>query len=114
MRLPIALLSMISSVVLAAEVTNDIDAVAKGNNEFAAKLYRSATGTGDNVCFSPLNISHALAMLLAEARRETAREIANAMSVRLPVERFHPAFASLLGQLETRPKQYELLIAARL
>lgn len=84
----------------------DRQALAAGNLAFALDLYRQLTGdpqhSGDNLFFSPLSISVAMAMTYAGARGGTADEMASALRFTLPQERLHPAFGWLDLQLASR------------
>jgi serpin B len=81
-------------------------ALSDGNRAFALDLYRqltaSAQQSGENLFFSPLSISVALAMTYAGARGATADGMANALHFTLPQERLHPAFGWLDLQLASR------------
>lgn len=81
-------------------------ALSDGNRTFALDLYRqltaSAQQSGENLFFSPLSISVALAMTYAGARGATADGMANALHFILPQERLHPAFGWLDLQLASR------------
>lgn len=81
-------------------------ALSDGNRAFALDLYRQLTGgaqqSGENLFFSPLSISVALAMTYAGARGTTADGMANALHFTLPQERLHAAFGWLDLQLASR------------
>jgi serpin B len=74
----------------------------RGNNDFAADLYRRAVGDTDgNLCFSPYSISLAFSMLYAGARGDTATELEQTLQF-LPQDTHHPAFNALDQQLAQR------------
>jgi serpin B len=78
------------------------DALVRGNNNFAADLYRSAVGdTDDNLCFSPYSVSLAFSMLYAGARGNTATELEQTLRF-LPQEAHHQAFNALDQRLTQR------------
>jgi hypothetical protein len=82
------------------EITPDVVAVAKGNNEFAAELYAHlAAEESSNLFFSPYSISTVLAMTCAGARGETAEQMFKVLHFPLPQPKLHPAFAKLRAQL---------------
>jgi serpin B len=99
-----------------APLTDDVRAIARGNNQFAVDIYRGLTAAkpGENVLVSPLSISTALAMTYAGARRETAEQMAGALHFTLPEDRLHAAFGDLLADLGATRQGYELGIANRL
>jgi serpin B len=94
----------------------DIAAVVAGNNQFAIDLYRQLSAqTEDDIFFSPLSVSTAMAMAYGGARGQTADEMAGVLHFTLPQDRFHAAAGGLLADLtgHTRP-EYQLDVANRL
>ena len=77
------------------------EAVA-GNRAFAIDLYRSAAAEGTNLVLSPHSLTIALAMTWAGSRGATADQLATAMHVTLPPERFHAALNVLDLELAQR------------
>lgn len=80
-----------------APATADTQALARDNRDFAFDMYQQLLSgrSGENLFFSPLSISTALAMTTAGARGTTATEMASALRFTLPQERLHPAFGWL-------------------
>lgn len=100
-----------------APLTDDVLAVASGNNQFAIDLYRQVAAgadASDNLLISPLSISTALAMTYAGARGNTAAQMADVLNFDLPDERLHAAYGGLLGDLNTQREGYELNVVNRL
>jgi serpin B len=100
-----------------APLTDDIRAVARGNNQFALDIYRqlaAAAEAGENLLVSPLSISAALGMTYAGARNQTAQQMAAGLHFTLPDDRFHAVFGDLLADLGAEREGYELNIANRL
>jgi serpin B len=97
-------------------ISTDLAAVVAGNNQFAFDLYDSvASGAGENIFFSPMSVSAALAMTYAGARGQTAQEMAQVLHFGLPQEDLHAAHHELLTDLASADRQnYELNIANRL
>ena len=94
--------------------SEDLDALVAGNTDFSLALYRTLIEESDNLFYSPLSISLALAMTYGGARGETATAMAEAMRFALPDERLHPAFNALDLSLRNRganPEEFELHIA---
>ena len=92
-------------------------AIAKGNTELALDLYRQlGSGENENLAFSPLSISSALAMVYAGARGQTAEQMARALHFPTDAEQLHPAIAATVGRLARRDEEwsYELTVANRL
>ena len=90
------------------------DALIKSNNRFAFKLYdRLNEGNQDeNIFFSPISISIAMAIAHAGARGKTADEVAKVMHFDLPLTRLHPTHQSLLAIMESQPNdKYELKVS---
>ncbi|HVP10975.1 MAG TPA: serpin family protein [Phycisphaerae bacterium] len=84
-----------------------------GNTQFALDLYAQLRSGDDNMFFSPLSLSTALAMTYGGARGDTAKEMKQALHFDLESAQLHPAMAGLLGGLEA-PKEkapYQLNIA---
>ena len=77
----------------------DLDELAQGNSAFALDLYQQARTEGENLFFSPLSLSLALAMTYAGAQGETASQMAQTLHFTQPPERLHPAFNHLDLQL---------------
>ncbi|HAR95700.1 MAG TPA: serpin family protein [Deltaproteobacteria bacterium] len=73
--------------------------LAKGNNEFAVKLYRELGSREGNVFFSPYSVSSALGMTYAGARERTAKEIREALSFQFDSPELNAAFKSMNIQL---------------
>jgi serine protease inhibitor len=75
-------------------------AFAEGNDDFALALYGSLRQRPGNLFFSPFSVRTALGMTYAGARGETAREMREALRLRLPDEELHPAFALTIQRLK--------------
>ena len=93
--------------VIAPNVSDaDKAALASGNSAFAFDLYRRLQNdpalNGENIFFSPLSISVALAMTYAGANGPTASEMAGALRFALPSKQLHPAFGWLDLELMSR------------
>jgi serpin B len=80
----------------------DLQTLVSGNTKFAYDLYAALRDRQANLFFSPQSISTALAMTYAGARRQTEREMAQALRFDLPQERLHPAFDKLDLTLASR------------
>lgn len=74
----------------------DRQAVVEANNQFALDLYGKLSASPGNLVVSPYSISTALAMTAAGAKGQTAEQMNKTLHFRLPPDRLHPAFASLL------------------
>ncbi|HKB16062.1 MAG TPA: serpin family protein, partial [Planctomycetota bacterium] len=83
---------------------------AEGNDDFAVSLYGSLRPRPGNLFFSPFSVRTALAMTYAGARGETAREMREALRLRLPDEELHPAFAVTIQRLKAA-SEVEVAIA---
>ena len=95
----------------------DLKALVDGNNRFAIDLYKQvAAKTDGNIILSPYSISSALAMTYAGTRGDTAKEIATTLHFDLEPEKFHPAFATLVKELQgdSKKRKFALSIANRL
>ena len=101
--------------------SSDVAAVMEGNNRFAFDMYHrlrtseTVAENSGNLIFSPYSISTAVGMVHAGARRQTAQEIANVFHFGLPQERLHPAYGSLIRDLNGSHRTgYQLSVANRL
>ena len=93
-----------------------IDAkLVESNTRFALDLYAqlSKDAPNDNIFFSPLSLSSALAMTYAGARGNTAKEMKDALHFDLDPAQLHPAMGELLKSLESAKEKppYQLNIA---
>lgn len=87
--------------------TEDMQAVADANNQFALELYPELDG--ENVFFSPFSISTALAMTHEGARGETAEEMQNVLH--FPDEEVRrPAFAEIYDWANRKHEGYEFRV----
>ena len=83
-----------------------LQAVVKGNTEFAIDLHQQLRHQPGNLCYSPWSISTVLAMTSAGAQGRTLEQMAK--TLRLPDAQFtHPGVASLLRQMKQQ-NGYEL------
>ena len=87
---------LVRSHTLAAETADDVVALARDGNAFAAELYRVLCFAPGNLLFSPFSISRALAMVHLGARGETAAEMARVLGFALPRERLDAGQEALL------------------
>jgi len=95
--------------------SEQVQSIARSNNEFAFDLYGQLQSSSGNLFFSPTSISTALAMTYAGAEGETEQEMAKTLHFDLPEAQVHPAFASLIAILNAPEKEaYELRVANRL
>ena len=79
----------------------DAAALRADNSVFAGRLLGVVGRGGGTVVLSPFSISEALAMTLAGARGETARQMEHALDFQLPSARLHGAFNALDQALAT-------------
>jgi serine protease inhibitor len=91
-------------------------ALVKGNNAFALSLYSTLKAQKGNLFFSPYSISTALSMTYLGARDTTAAEMARTLHFTLGAQELHPAFGSLIRDLNSRGGKdaYQLIAANRL
>lgn len=81
----------------------DKEALAAGNNAFAVDAYQTlAAGNTDNLFYSPLSVSMAMAMVYGGARGTTEEQMAAALHFSLPQETLHPAISWLDLELQSR------------
>jgi len=81
----------------------DLDTLVDGNNAFGMDLYQElAAASADNLFFSPLSISQALAMTYAGARGNTVTEMADTLHITLGDAELHPAWNALDLALASR------------
>jgi serpin B len=96
--------------------SQDVAAVVSGNNQFAFDLYAElARQEEGNLFFSPYSVSTALAMTYAGARGSTQAEMADTLHFTLPQDRLHPAFGTIISDLNDGQREgYQLRVANRL
>lgn len=95
--------SMVSMVSTGSAQGDDTPALVAGSNAFAFDFYRQVTaGSDTNLIFSPFSISQAFAMLMAAARENTERQMADTLHYTLAQDALHPAFAALNTALVDR------------
>jgi serpin B len=78
--------------------TDDASELSSDDQGFAVDLYqqlRAQAGSDDNLVFSPVSISLALAMLYNGAETETATQMATTLHFTLPTDRLNAAFDAL-------------------
>jgi len=82
----------------------DLTALVRGNTRFALELFdRMRTEAPDeNLAFGPYSVSHALAMLYAGARGETALALRNSLHFDVEPTRFHLTMNGLDLELAAR------------
>jgi serpin B len=97
---------------LGEDLKADLARVVDKTNHFALDLYAKLNEPAGNLFFSPSSITLALAMTVAGARGETARQMAEAVRFALPPDQLHEAFREL--QASTRTGSVDLRIANRL
>ncbi len=90
----------------AARVTDE-QMVVTGNTRFALELYGKLKDKQGNLFLSPYSISTALALAYAGARGNTASGMARTLYLELAPERFHPALARLINEMNEIGKQKE-------
>jgi serpin B len=73
-----------------------------GNTAFAIDAYHQLIQPGDNLFYSPLSVSIALAMTYGGARTDTEVQMAEALHYTLPQAQLHPAFNWLDLELGSR------------
>ena len=75
--------------------SEELTALAAGNDAFAVDLYRTRRANPGNMVFAPESLSIALAMTYGGAAGTTATQMATTLHFTLPPERLHPAFDAL-------------------
>jgi serpin B len=79
----------------------DKAAVVRGSNQFALDLL-GRLDKESNLFFSPASIATALAMAYTGASGQTAEQLAKVLHFRLEAKRLHPAFSSLLWEMQSQ------------
>ncbi len=84
---------------------------ADATNAFGLDLFGQLSDLDENIVYSPLSISTALAMTSAGARGETAREILDALRVDDEAGPIHHKFGQLIADLQQEDQQTLLVLA---
>lgn len=92
-----------------------MDALSEANGTFAIRLLKGLCqdNPSNNVFYSPVSISSALAMVLLGAKGNTAAQVAQVLSLTTEKD-VHQGFQSLLTDLNRPGMQYLLRTANRL
>jgi len=91
----------LSSSLIFAETSSNLQTVVKGNNDFGFDLYQELREEKGNLFFSPYSISAALAMTYAGARGQTEKEMAQVLHFSLEQNSLHFSFSKLQSHLNT-------------
>ncbi|KAK1806633.1 hypothetical protein P4O66_005146 [Electrophorus voltai] len=93
-----------------------MDALSVANTHFSLDLFKKIreSNTTDNVFFSPLSISSALAMVLLGAGGNTAAQMSESLHFNKAKDHIHIAFDELLRKLNKAGAPYTLSLANRL
>jgi len=91
----------LSSSLIFAETSSNLQTVVKGNSDFGFDLYQELKGGKGNLFFSPYSISTALAMTYAGARGQTEKEMAQVLHFSLEQNSLHSSFSKLQSHLNT-------------
>ncbi|XP_040612146.1 serpin B9-like [Mesocricetus auratus] len=92
-----------------------MNTLCEANGSFAINLLKilCQNSPSENVCYSPMSISSALAMVLLGAKGDTAVQITQALGFNTE-EDIHQGFQGLLSNLNKSNKKYLLRMANRL
>ncbi|XP_060229103.1 serpin B9-like [Meriones unguiculatus] len=92
-----------------------MNTVSEANGTFAIQLLKTLcqNNPSKNVCYSPVSISSALAMVLLGAKGETAAQICQTLGLNTK-ENIHQGFLWLLSNLNLPRRKYTLSMANRL
>lgn len=87
---------------LPAEQVQAVDdqSIEMRNNTFAFGMFHNLNTRGENLVFSPMSISAALAMTYAGARAQTAEQMSRTLCFDADQERFHPQFHLWLDSIK--------------
>src|SRR4051794_22937483 len=87
----------------AAALQADVQAVEQSLNQFALDVYQTISDSNStqpvDEAISPFSIAAALAMTYAGAQGETASQLAHALHIDLPPDRFHAAMGIILQNI---------------
>ncbi|XP_003496837.1 serpin B9 [Cricetulus griseus] len=92
-----------------------MNTLCEANGSFAIRLLKTLcqNNPSENVCYSPVSISSALAMVLLGAKGDTAVQITQALGLNTE-EDIHQGFQGLLSNLNKPNRKYSLRVANRL
>ncbi|XP_059119201.1 serpin B9-like [Peromyscus eremicus] len=92
-----------------------MNTLSEGNGTFAIHLLKMLceSNPSENVCYSPMSISSALAMVLLGAKGDTAVQMSQALGLNTEKD-VHQGFQGLLSNLNKPNRKYSLRMANRL
>jgi serpin B len=101
---------------LPSSSSDNVNALIKGNTDFALDMYKTLSDPHSNLFFSPYSISVAFAMTWAGARGQTETEMASTLHFPLDQAQLHPAFDALDLALKAKASKdaFELNIVNQL
>jgi len=82
-----------------------MESLVEGNSAFALNLYGELRSSEGNLFFSPFSISSAMGMTYAGARRNTAKEMEEALHFQIEKKRLPLAFRSLNHELAANARK---------
>ncbi|KAJ8376534.1 hypothetical protein SKAU_G00071140 [Synaphobranchus kaupii] len=93
-----------------------MESLVAGNTKFSLDLFKNITEKKktDNIFYSPISISSALAMVYMGARGNTATEMAESLHLHKAAKDIHVVFSKLMSELNREGAPYALSLANRL
>ncbi|XP_058878608.1 serpin B6-like isoform X1 [Acipenser ruthenus] len=93
-----------------------MESLASANTSFALDLFKKLSNDrkAENIFYSPLSISSALAMVYLGARGNTASEMAQSVCFNKSKDDVHSGFSTLISDINKQGAPYKLCLANRL
>ncbi|KAK6490679.1 serpin B6-like [Huso huso] len=93
-----------------------MESLASANTSFALDLFKKLSNDrkAENIFYSPLSISSALAMVYLGARGNTASEMAQSICFNKSKDDVHSGFSTLISDINKQGAPYKLCLANRL
>ncbi|MGH0123773.1 UNVERIFIED_CONTAM: hypothetical protein FKN15_076238 [Acipenser sinensis] len=93
-----------------------MESLASANTSFALNLFKKLSNDrkAENIFYSPLSISSALAMVYLGARGNTASEMAQSVCFNKSKDDVHSGFSTLISDINKQGAPYKLCLANRL
>lgn len=103
--------TMVPPLHASSKSVDNLLAIVNGNNAFAFDLFRKLAPEKENLFFSPISLSSALAMTYAGARGRTQKEMETVLHFSLGQAGTHGGYSRLRSALDTLARKNEIKLS---